>query len=46
MGAYRDGAFHADEMILKCPSKYIKEPPVPARAGTDPGPPATLAKGA
>jgi len=21
-GAYRDGRFHADELLLKCPSKY------------------------
>lgn len=22
IGIYRDGAFHADELLLKCPSKY------------------------
>jgi cytochrome c-type biogenesis protein CcmE len=32
MGAYRDGAFHADELVLKCPSKYIGQPPAPTKA--------------
>jgi len=32
MGAYRDGAFQADELVLKCPSKYIGQPPAPAKA--------------
>jgi cytochrome c-type biogenesis protein CcmE len=32
IGAYRDGAFQADQMILKCPSKYIKKAPAPSKA--------------
>jgi cytochrome c-type biogenesis protein CcmE len=32
MGAYRDGAFQADELVLKCPSKYIGQPPAPTKA--------------
>ena len=37
-GAYRDGAFQADELILKCPSKYIKNPPVPGKASASRSP--------
>lgn len=36
-GAYREGAFQADNLILKCPSKYISGPPVPS-ASTGKGP--------
>lgn len=31
-GAYRDGAFQADELVLKCPSKYIENPDAPGKA--------------
>jgi cytochrome c-type biogenesis protein CcmE len=24
-GSYKDGAFHASDMLLKCPSKYNSE---------------------
>src|ERR1051326_5825772 len=30
-GAYRDGAFQADELVLKCPSKYIAKPKAPTK---------------
>jgi cytochrome c-type biogenesis protein CcmE len=43
-GAYRDGAFQADELILKCPSKYIKNAPVPGKPGTISNPYAALGK--
>jgi cytochrome c-type biogenesis protein CcmE len=46
IGAYRDGAFHADELILKCPSKYIPNAPVPGKAGDKTNPYAALGKGA
>ena len=43
-GAYRDGAFQADELILKCPSKYIKPAPVPGKPGINSNPYAALGK--
>jgi cytochrome c-type biogenesis protein CcmE len=46
IGAYRDGAFAADSLLLKCPSKYITGPPVPGKKGTDQNPYAALGKGA
>jgi cytochrome c-type biogenesis protein CcmE len=46
LGAYRDGAFQADELILKCPSKYISGPPVPGKAGAEKNPYAGSGKGA
>lgn len=46
IGAYRDGAFQADDLILKCPSKYISDPPVPGKAGASQNPYAALGKGA
>jgi cytochrome c-type biogenesis protein CcmE len=46
VGAYRDGAFQADELVLKCPSKYIKEPPAPSKAGPKRDPLAAFQKGA
>jgi cytochrome c-type biogenesis protein CcmE len=46
IGTYRDGAFQADNLILKCPSKYISNPPVPGKAGADKDPYAGLGKGA
>lgn len=45
VGAYRDGAFQADSLILKCPSKYIGKPPVPGKAGDGQNPYAALGKG-
>ena len=33
IGAYRDGAFQADDMILKCPSKYNSNAPTPGKPG-------------
>src|SRR5713226_7554368 len=35
VGAYREGDFQADNLILKCPSKYIARPPVPGKDGAD-----------
>jgi cytochrome c-type biogenesis protein CcmE len=46
IGAYRDGAFHADELILKCPSKYIKDPTAPGKADPKSDPLAAFRKGA
>ncbi len=46
IGAYRDGAFQADDLILKCPSKYISNPPVPGKSGGNQNPYAALGKGA
>jgi hypothetical protein len=46
LGAFRDGAFQADELILKCPSKYISGPPVPGKADADKNPYAGSGKGA
>lgn len=46
MGAYRDGAFQADTLILKCPSKYIPNAPVPGKAGAGKNPYAAVEKGA
>jgi len=37
VGAYRDGAFQADELVLKCPSKYIEQPPAPKAAPSKAG---------
>ncbi len=44
-GAYRDGVFQADELVLKCPSKYIGKPPVPTKGGAGKDPYAALGKG-
>jgi cytochrome c-type biogenesis protein CcmE len=46
LGAYRDGAFQAGEMFLKCPSKYIAKPEAPGKAGAEKNPYAALGKGA
>jgi cytochrome c-type biogenesis protein CcmE len=46
IGAYRDGAFQADDLLLKCPSKYEPKPPVPGKAGANQNPYAALGKGA
>ena len=46
IGAYRDGAFQADDMILKCPSKYDSSAPVPGKPGEKLSPYAALGKGA
>jgi cytochrome c-type biogenesis protein CcmE len=46
LGAYRDGAFQADEMFLKCPSKYIANPKAPGAPGTKQNPYDALGKGA
>jgi cytochrome c-type biogenesis protein CcmE len=46
VGAYRDGAFQADELFLKCPSKYITGPPTPGKNGAPKDPYAGLGKGA
>jgi cytochrome c-type biogenesis protein CcmE len=45
-GAYREGVFQADELTLKCPSKYIKDPTAPSRPGDKTAPYAALGKGA
>jgi cytochrome c-type biogenesis protein CcmE len=45
IGAYRDGAFMADSLLLKCPSKYITGPEAPGKSGSDQNPYATLGKG-
>ena len=45
IGTYRDGVFQADDLMLKCPSKYIPKPPVPGKAGTPTNPYAALGKG-
>ena len=44
VGAYREGAFQADNLILKCPSKYIANPPVPGKGGSNTNPYAALGK--
>ena len=46
IGAYRDGVFQADEMILKCPSKYNTAAPTPGKPGDKTAPYAALGKGA
>lgn len=44
-GAYRDGVFQADDLTLKCPSKYIAGPKAPGKAGDKTAPYANLGKG-
>lgn len=46
IGSYRDGAFQADSLILKCPSKYITNPKAPGKAGAGKTPYAAVEKGA
>jgi cytochrome c-type biogenesis protein CcmE len=46
VGAYRDGAFHADELVLKCPSKYITDPPAPGKSTPKNDPYTAFRKGA
>jgi cytochrome c-type biogenesis protein CcmE len=46
IGAYREGVFQADDILVKCPSKYEPKPPVPGEKGTPANPYAALGKGA
>jgi cytochrome c-type biogenesis protein CcmE len=35
VGSYREGAFHADQLLVKCPSKYQGLDEDPSRHGSE-----------